>query len=199
MIRSFSEIFLLALYLRPWFTSPFSGGTVTIYAYFDAEPLPVNPTNAAAVAAQQTTQFSVAEGQHGLPRRRSSLFDQFAGNGANGSNVAGPRSSLRQKLVHVLSDRSGAQSPPVSPRDGQQQDGGASLPSSVPQPPATTTTLGKLVVVVADNGPGISAENQKRLFKEVHILLDISTTHSFCSFALLLKCQLNFLVLIFPF
>ena len=30
-----------------------------------------------------------------------------------------------------------------------------------------TSTHGKLVVVVIDNGPGISPENQKRLFKEI--------------------------------
>ena len=49
----------------------------------------------------------------------------------------------------------------MPPMEGQQ-DGSVS-----PRTPAIATTLGKLVVVVADNGPGISAENQKRLFKEV--------------------------------
>ena len=143
---------------------------MTVYAYFDAEPLPVAP--AITVAAQHShNQFSVGEGQHdrAMAMRRGSFLDQLTGRRANGGggSVVGSRGSLRRQLVRILSnDRKDSPASPIPPVEGSQVGGGAS--PVVPQAPTTTTTLGKLVVVVADNGPGISAENQKRLFKEVH-------------------------------
>ena len=134
--------------------SCFSGGVVTVYVYFDPEPLPVDSATA-VIAAQHTAQFSLTEGRRGRAMKRGS-----SGNGT----VTG---ALREKLVRVLSDRNGLLSSPVPPMEGQQDVGGSLLSSMPQQASATTTTLGKLVVVVADNGPGISAENQKRLFKEV--------------------------------
>ena len=129
-----------------------SGGAVTVYVYFDPEPLPLAH---GSVAAQHTAQFSI-EGQRDRAMRRGSFLDHFTGRGSNGGNVGVVRRHSLQNLVRVLSDRS-----PMPPMEGQQ-DGSVS-----PRTPAIATTLGKLVVVVADNGPGISAENQKRLFKEV--------------------------------
>ena len=117
-----------------------SGGAVTVYAYFDAEPLPVT------LPIGVTQQFSSVDG-------RGSMIDA--------------RNSLQRRVVSILSlDRKDSVSSPVPPFEGAQANGGIISPPAVPAT-TTTTTLGKLVVVVTDNGPGISAENQKKLFKEV--------------------------------
>ena len=126
---------------------------MTVYAYFDSEPIPVT----ASVAAQNTTQLSVVEGRD-KDKKRGSFLDWTD---RGGGSVVGARSALRRSMVRMLSnERMRSVNSPVPPNEGAQD-------SITPPVPATTTKLGKLVVVVTDNGPGISAENQKRLFKEV--------------------------------
>ena len=59
---------------------------------------------------------------------------------------------------------------PITSQQGSvvaHPDGGDASHASPNPPTPAPTVAGKLVVVVLDHGPGISAENQKRLFKEV--------------------------------
>ena len=135
---------------------------MTVYAYFDNEPLPVTAATAASAAQNNNKQFLAAEGGD-RNKRRGSFLSQWAGSSVG--NVLSVRNTLRQQLVRVMSsNKNESVSTPAHPIGGAQV--GAS--TTVSHTPATTTTQGKLVVVVTDNGPGISAENQKRLFKEVH-------------------------------
>ena len=128
---------------------------MTVYAYFDSEPIPVT----SSVAAQHTIQLSVVEGRD-KDKKRGSFLDWTD---RGGGSVVGARGALRRSMVRMLSnERMRSVNSPVPPNEGAQDSITPPLPV-----PATTTKLGKLVVVVTDNGPGISAENQKRLFKEV--------------------------------
>ena len=78
---------------------------------------------------------------------------------------AGSTSGLRNNLSHLFSGRFMIPSPD-----------NASV--ATPPPVNTPCRSGRLVVTVTDHGPGISAENQKRLFKEV-IQVRRQTTSSF--------------------
>ena len=137
---------------------------MTVYAYFDSDPLPMTAATAAATAAQNNQQLQSVQGQQGdnnHPRRKSSLSN-WTGNGA-GKVVVVASDTLRQTMMRAMSKRS--VNTPVPPNLERTTLNGKT--PSDPPAPATTTTFGKLVVVVTDNGPGISPENQKRLFKEV--------------------------------
>ena len=124
---------------------------MTVYAYFDTT----------AVVAQHSAQFSLTEDRDRNKRRGSFLDWTDRG----GGSVVGVRSALRRSMVRMLSNqRIGSVNSPVPPNEGAP----ANITQPLPVPASTTTKHGKLVVVVMDNGPGISAENQKRLFKEVH-------------------------------
>ena len=135
---------------------------MTIYAYFDSEPLPV-----AAATAQKFPVGAEGQDKNAGAGRRNSLLSIMGGQWAGrsvGSAAVVAGDTLRQKMVHILSNRNNSMSNPSVPFEGTQDR----VVTSVPQAPVITTTHGKLVVVVTDNGPGIIVENQKRLFKEVH-------------------------------
>ena len=77
------------------------------------------------------------------------------GKAAKSAAVSAAGSSVRG-LSRIFSDHILSQFSP---------DGGSV--ATPPHPNSPPSIFGRLVVSVTDNGPGISAENQKRLFKEV--------------------------------
>ena len=78
---------------------------------------------------------------------------------SNKSVMSASVGGLRRSLSMMFSKRHSHAGSPHAPDD-----------ASVATPPTAiepVAKLGRLVVTVTDTGPGISAENQKRLFKEV--------------------------------
>ena len=140
---------------------------MTVYAYFDTEPLPLTATTASAAAQNNNDnnkQHHAAE-NYDRNKKRGSVLSHLTGSSVG--NVMSAGATFRQKMARAMSNNKVDLSsiPSVPPVEGAQVR--ASMTGSQAPATSTTTTQGKLVVVVIDNGPGISAENQKRLFKEV--------------------------------
>ena len=136
---------------------------MTVYAYFDSEPLPL-PATTASAAAQNNNNNNQLHAMEGRDKNKKggSVLSSWTGNSVG--NVVSAGTTFRQKMARALSNNIIISlTSPVTPTDGAK----VSVPMTASQAPATTTTLGKLVVVVTDDGAGISAENQQRLFKEV--------------------------------
>ena len=79
---------------------------------------------------------------------------------SNKSVMSASVGGLRRSLSMMFSKRHSHAGSPHAPAD----DASVATPPTAIEPVAK---LGRLVVTVTDTGPGISAENQKRLFKEV--------------------------------